>query len=107
MLAPTHPPRPRLTAKIALFALIDVFGLLGVALGGSWFAQGKSALMADFPTSPAEAAASLLAGVVLMFWAASRILRELARQAPEMQARYQAYIQHNHPDNPATRHKEP
>ncbi len=33
-----------------------------------------------------------------MIWAVARILREIAKQAPEMQARYDAYIAKNHPD---------
>ena len=48
--------------------------------------------------STAEAVACIAGGVVVMIWAVSRILREIARQAPEMQARYDAYIARNHPD---------
>jgi hypothetical protein len=33
-----------------------------------------------------------------MVWAVARILREIAAQAPEMQARYDAYIATHHPD---------
>ena len=33
-----------------------------------------------------------------MIWAVAHILREIAKQAPEMQARYDAYIASNHPD---------
>lgn len=93
-----RPPRPRLTGRIAAYALIDVFGLSCVAIGASWFAAGKGAILADFPTSAAEAVACSAGGLALMFWAIARILRELARQAPEMQAGYDAYLATQHPE---------
>ena len=93
-----RPPRPRLTGKIFLYALADVFGLSCVGIGASWFAAGKGAILSDFPTSTAEAVACTAGGVVVMIWAVSRILRELARQAPEMQARFDDYIATHHPD---------
>jgi len=37
-------------------------------------------------------------GAVVMIWAVARILREIAKQAPEMQERYDAYIAAHHPD---------
>lgn len=33
-----------------------------------------------------------------MIWAVARILREIAKQAPEMQANYDRYIAAHHPD---------
>jgi hypothetical protein len=33
-----------------------------------------------------------------MIWSVARILREIAKQAPEMQAKYDAYISANHPE---------
>lgn len=93
-----RPPRPRLTGKIFLYALADVFGLSCVGIGASWFAAGKGAILSDFPSSIAEAVACTAGGGVVMIWAVSRILRELAKQAPEMQARYDDYIATHHPD---------
>lgn len=93
-----RPPRPRLTARILGYALIDVFGLSCVAIGASWFAAGKGVIFADFPSSTVEAVACTAGGVAVMFWAVSRILREIGRQAPEMQARYDAWIAARHPD---------
>jgi len=98
MFPTTRPPRPRLTARIFLYALADVFGLTCVALGASWFAAGKGAIFASFPGSTAEAVAAVAGGMAIMFWAVARILREIAKQAPEMQARYDAYIAAHHPD---------
>lgn len=94
----TRPPRPRLTGPILVYALVDVFGLSCVGIGASWFAAGKAAILADFPGSLAEAVACTAGGVAVMIWAVARILREIAKQAPELQARYDAYIAAQHPD---------
>ncbi len=103
MLSTIRPPRPRLTGRIFAYALADVFGLTCVALGASWFAAGKGAIFPGFPASTSEAVASSVGGIVVMIWAVSRILREISRQAPEMQARYDAYIAAHHPDKIRTR----
>jgi membrane protein implicated in regulation of membrane protease activity len=96
---PMHrPPRPRLTGRIMLYALADIFGLTCVALGGAWFAIGKGAILASFPGSAAEAVAAIAGGAVVMVWAVARILRELALQGPEMQAKYDAYLAARHPE---------
>ena len=96
---PMHrPPRPRLTARIMLYALADIFGLTCVALGAAWFVIGKGAILASFPGSTAEAVAAIAGGVAVMVWSVARILRELARQGPEMQAKYDAYLAARHPD---------
>jgi hypothetical protein len=96
--SPLRPPRPRLTARIFAYGIADVFGLACVAIGASWFASGKGAVLANFPTSTAEAATCTAGGVAVMFWAAARILREIAKQGDEMQAAYNAYLGANHPD---------
>lgn len=93
-----RPPRPNLTGPIFLYALADVFGLACVGIGASWFVAGKGAIIANFPTSVAEAVACTTGGAAVMLWAVSRILRELAKQGPKMQARYDAYIAAHHPD---------
>lgn len=93
-----RPPRPRLTGRIFLYAVADVFGLSCVGIGASWFAAGKGAILSGFPASTVEAVACTAGGVAVMIWAVSRILRELAKQAPEMQARFDDYIAVHHPD---------
>lgn len=93
-----RPPRPNLTGPIFLYALIDMFGLACVGIGASWFAAGKGALLAGFPSSVAEALACTAGGVVVMLWAVARILRELAKQGPAMQAKFDAYVGAQHPD---------
>lgn len=94
----TRPPRPNLTGPIFGFALLDVFGLSCVGIGASWFAAGKGAILSNFPNSAAEAVACTAGGITVMIWAVGRILREIAKQAPEMQARYDKYIAAHHPD---------
>lgn len=95
---PLRPPRPRLTGPIFLYAMADVFGLSCVGIGASWFAAGKGAILANFPASAAEAVVCTAGGIVVMIWSVARILREIAKQAPEMQERYDAYIAAHHPD---------
>lgn len=93
-----RPPRPHLTLRILAYALADVFGLACVSIGASWFAAGKGAIIAGFPSNLAEAVACTAGGVVVMLWAVARIQREIARQGPELQARYQRYVAENYPD---------
>jgi hypothetical protein len=75
-----------------------MFGLACVGIGASWFTAGKGAILADFPTSAIEAVVCTAGGVAVMLWAVARILRELAKQAPEMQAKFETYVGAQHPD---------
>lgn len=93
-----RPPRPTLTGPIFLYALVDVFGLSCVGIGASWFAAGKGAILSNFPNSAVEAVACTAGGAAVMIWAVAKILREIAKQAPAMQAKYDAYIGTHHPD---------
>jgi hypothetical protein len=78
--------------------MADVFGLSCVGIGASWFAAGKGAILANFPTSTVEAVACTLGGAAVMIWSVSRILREIAKQSDEMQVKYERYMAHHHPD---------
>ena len=69
--------RPKLTPKILFYAIFDVVGMFVFATGALWLTQGTNLLLSGFPTSKAEAIAATAAGVFLMFWAATQILREL------------------------------
>ena len=93
-----RPPRPELTGRIALYALADVFGLSCVAIGASWFVASKPAILANFPNSAAEAVACTAGGVAVMIWAVARILREIAKQGPQLQAKYDAFMAARHPE---------
>ena len=93
-----RPPRPTLTGPIFAYAMADVFGLSCVGIGASWFVAGKGAILANFPTSTVEAVACTVGGIAVMLWSVARILREIAKQVPAMQAKYERYIGIHHPD---------
>lgn len=76
----TKPPRPQLTLAILKFALLDVVGMVLLALGLAWFAQGPGAFFKAFPSTTAEAVVVTAAGVLIMAYAASRIVREILKQ---------------------------
>ena len=69
--------RPKLTPKILFYAIFDVVGMFVFATGALWLTQGTNLLLSGFPTTRLEAIAATAAGVFLMFWAATQILREL------------------------------
>ena len=71
---PLRTPRPKLTGPIFGYAMVDVVGLSCVGIGASWFAEGKGAILTNFPTSTAEAVACTAGGIVIMLWSVSRIL---------------------------------
>ncbi len=98
MLTLHRPPRPRLTLPILAYALADVFGLICLSLGGSWFVEKKGLFVAGFPGSLAEAVACAAGGGAVMLWAVARILREIGKQGPELQARYRDYMAKTHPE---------
>ncbi len=81
-----RPPRPRLTGKIFLYGLADIFGLTCIAIGGTWFLTGKPAVLRDFPTSTAEALICAAGGVAVMIWAVGHIFQEMGKQVPVIQA---------------------
>ena len=93
-----RPPRPRMTGLIALYALGDVFGLSCFAMGVSWFAIGKGAFFVSFPTSIAEAAVCAIGGIVVVIWSAGHIMREIQKQGPDLQRRYERYVRENYPE---------
>jgi hypothetical protein len=77
-----HRHRPRVTAKLVLYALLDVAGTLILASGLMWLARQQALFLPDFPTSTATAILTVAAGVALMLWSVAGILRELSRQYP-------------------------
>ena len=80
MYNPQRPPRPKLTLVILKFAALDIVGMVLLALGLAWFAQGPGAFFQSFPSTTAEAFIATVAGIVVMGYAASRIVREVMRQ---------------------------
>lgn len=90
--SPARPPRPKLTGKLFLYGLVDVFGLTCVAIGGTWFYERKPVLFRDFPTSTVEAVACAAGGVAVMIWAVGHIFKEMGKQVPAVQADIDAEI---------------
>ncbi len=72
--------RPRLTLPILLFAAVDIAGMVLFATGAMWFAHGTPLFIRNYPNDPFEAGVALAGGLLLMVWAAARILRELLKQ---------------------------
>lgn len=81
MQEPQQPRRQRLTPRILFFAAFDLAGMVLFATGAFWLAQNQPLFFSDFPTNTAEAAFAILAGLLLMFWSAAQILRELLKQS--------------------------
>ena len=93
MLTPQRPPRPRLTGRIFLYGLVDIFGLTCIALGGIWLFTHQPVLIRDFPGSLAEAIACLAGGLAVMIWAVAHIIQEIAKQAPRIDAELAQHLQ--------------
>ena len=72
--------RPRLTLAILRYALVDVLGMVLFAVGAAYLARGPGVFFDTFPDTTASAVIAAASGLLLMFWAAARILREVARQ---------------------------
>ncbi len=72
--------RPRLTLPILFFAAVDIAGMVLFATGAMWFAHGTPLFIPNYPNDPFEAGVALAGGLLLMVWAAARILRELLKQ---------------------------
>ena len=69
--------RPRSTLKILLYAIFDVVGMVLFAAGALWLTQGTALFTPDFPANRMEALIATVGGLLLMFWAATKILRTL------------------------------
>ncbi|MBK7565559.1 MAG: hypothetical protein IPI21_15465 [Propionivibrio sp.] len=75
---PAHQtPRPRPTLRIMLHAVFDVAGMLMFATGAMWLACRQALFIPDFPVNMTEAIVVSVGGLLMMLWAASRILREM------------------------------
>lgn len=66
-----------MSLSIMLFAVVDVVGMVCFATGAMWLVRRQPLFIPDFPTHWAQALGVLIAGLLLMFWAAGRILREM------------------------------
>jgi len=74
--------RPRLTVAMLAFAVVDVVGLLLFAVGFAYLARGPGIFFPAFPSGIGEAVVLTVVGLVLVFWAATRMVRQVVKQAP-------------------------
>jgi hypothetical protein len=73
--------RPKLTWTIMQWALLDVAGMVVLALGGFYLLRDEN-LIAGFPSSTLEAIAVVVVGIGMIFAAAVKMLAEVMAQAP-------------------------
>lgn len=73
--------RPKLTATLLQWALLDVAGMLVLGAGGFYLLKDR-ALVSGFPSSTLEAIAVVVAGIGLIFAAAVKMLAEVMAQMP-------------------------
>ena len=60
-----------------LYAVFDVAGMLMFATGAMWLARRQALFIPDFPVNMTQAVIVSVGGLLMMLWAASRILREM------------------------------
>ena len=60
-----------------LYPVFDVAGMLVFANGAIWLARRQALFIPDFPVNMTEAIVVSVGGLLMMLWAASRILREM------------------------------
>lgn len=73
--------RPKLTWSIMQWALLDVAGMLVLALGGFYLLRDEN-IIPGFPSSTLEAIAVVVVGIGMIFAAAVKMLAEVMAQAP-------------------------
>ncbi|MCE1244124.1 hypothetical protein [Oryzomicrobium sp.] len=73
--------RPRLTVAMVAFALVDVAGLLLFAVGFAYLVRGPGVFFPDFPAGVGSAISLTAVGLALVFWAATRMVRQVVRQS--------------------------
>jgi hypothetical protein len=73
--------RPKLTASILQWALLDVAGMVVLALGGFYLLREQT-IIPGFPSSTLEAIAAVVVGIGMIFVAAVKMLAEIMAQAP-------------------------
>ena len=74
-------PRPRPTAKILFYALLDIVGMVLFATGALWLFQDTHLFFRTFPSTTMEASTALAGGLLLMVVSVAKILREVLSRA--------------------------
>lgn len=76
-------PRIRPTPTIMMWALVDVAGVLALALGAAYLAHGPGFFFNNLPGSTLQAAAFTLGGLATIVVAAVKMLAEVLKQMPQ------------------------
>jgi hypothetical protein len=71
---------PDLATALVKFALLDLVGMLLLALGVAYLIQGPGSFFDSFPSTRTEAIALTALGVGVMGYAGAGILRQVARR---------------------------
>ena len=70
-------PLPRLTLAFWGWALLDLVGVLILAIGAAWLMEGRASILPGFPASATHAWACVVIGGGLLFVAAVKMLVEV------------------------------
>jgi hypothetical protein len=74
------PAQSSLAPALVRFALLDLAGMLLLAIGVMYLIQGPGAIFDAFPSTQTEAVMLCVAGIGFMGYAAVGVLREVARR---------------------------
>ena len=81
------PQQSRFPLSIVVYAVIDAVGVVLFATGALWLAQGEATLFSGFPADTADALMTTFSGLVLITWAASRIIVVLIKRPSRTQGK--------------------
>jgi len=74
-------PLPRLTPAFWGWALLDIVGVLILAVGAAWLIEGRASILPGFPASALHAWSCLGIGIALVFVSAVKMLVEVLHAA--------------------------
>ena len=70
-------PLPRLTPAFWGWALLDIVGVLILAVGAAWLIEGRASILPGFPANAVHAWSCVVIGAGLLFVAAVKMLVEV------------------------------
>ena len=74
-------PLPRLTPAFWGWALLDMIGVLILAVGAAWLIEGRASIVPGFPANAVHAWSSVSIGIALVFVSAVKMLVEVLHAA--------------------------
>ena len=81
------PQQPQFAWSLVIYAIVDAIGVVLFATGALWLAQGEATLFSGFPANTADALMTTFSGLVLITWAASRIIGVLIKRPSRTQGK--------------------